>query len=173
MCRAIPLFFILAFFCSWAPSVWADHENIVIETFIEVGDPFPGQKSYHKIYWDRGRQEYRTGTTDIHYRGKTYKVKSKGDDFKFTRNEQGVTVSGKTATGLTLGIGPFINYSFAFSGGPNGARVKGCHDGYPSYRIYDNGKLIYYHRHNSTKVWKLFGKCDVRVNRSYTYPSLH
>ena len=77
---------------------------------------------------------------------------------------------GQPRPGLTGGIGPFIDYSFEFTGAPNNARVTGCHDGYPSYRIYENGRLIYYYKHKPWRQGKLLGNCDRKVELGYTYP---
>lgn len=166
----------------WAEEqIWSDQNHIVVETLIEKDDWFPGVKSYHKVYWITQKQEYKTGTTNISVGGKTYEVKSSGDDFGFKRGApgEGLTIYGKTATGLTLGIGPFINYKFSFrSQMPEvvnqsiksiKATVTGCHDGFPSYRIYVNNKLIYYHKHELTKIWKLWDNCGVTVSQAFVY----
>ena len=150
----------------------ASHDYVEVVVSIESGDFFSGNKVTHRVYWKKSEQEYTTGTTDIPFGGNTIRVRSKGDDFNFQLDDEGLVVKGKTASGLTGGLGPFINYEFRFTGGPDGAYVSGCHDGYPSYAIYDNGKLVYTYKHKSLRLWKLFGKCDTQVRVSYTYPRL-
>ena len=113
-----------------------------------------------------------TGTTDFTiWEGKTIKLKGTGT-YSFKRNGSGVRVKGEAVSGFH--VGPRINYNFLFSGGSKNAKVTGCHDGYPSYKIWVNGQLIYYHKHKPTNLVKLFGSCDIKVNMpSYTYPNLH
>ena len=159
------------------PTVWANHPYILILVSIEEDKLFKGDKVCHKVYWEQKRHDYKTGTTDIF--GK--KLRSTGDDFSFTSDGgevKNVEISGKTQSGIarwTGGILPFINYSFEFTGAPNNAKVTGEHDGYPSYRIYENGRLIYYYKHKpsswiSPQQLKLFGTSDRRVKLGYTYP---
>lgn len=112
-----------------------------------------------------------TGTTDITFPGGfTYKIQSIRNDFYSWRNKKGVFMKGSTKSGITLGIGPGIDYKFQFTGKPNKTRILGCHDGYPSYKIYINGKLVYYFKHKNYRLLRLFGKCDVNVDSIVSYP---
>ena len=148
-----------------------ENSNIAVVTAIEKNDPFTGQKSKHIFWWKQGKQSFYTGTTDITFPGgKIYKVKSVRNNFESWRNSDGVFLKGSTKSGITAGLGPGIDYRFRFTGGPTSARVTGCHDGYPSYKIYDNNKLIYYYQHRKYNLIKLFGSCDIKVDVRYTYP---
>ena len=147
-----------------------NHSNIRVVTIIE-GDPFSGIKSEHMYHWKRRKQSVMTGTTDIRFPGGfTYKFESVRNNFRSWRNKEGVFMRGSTKSGITFGVGPGIDYSFRFTGRPNNARISGCHDGYPSYKVYINGKIVYYFKHKKYRLLNLFGKCDVKVDSKISFP---
>lgn len=175
-----------------ATSAKADHDSIEIVVTIEGDSAFCGEKIRHKVEWGKkNSQHVETGTTCIVPRTKkddceyecVLRLKSVRDDFNvYWLGKKELVVKGKTASAATLGMGPFINYEFHFIGGPTGAYLSGCHDGFPSYRVYSNKKLIYEYTHKGRnfldlKFWKAFsklaGRCDVKIGQGYTYPSLH
>ena len=153
-------------------SVLADNRsNIRVVTEIEDELIFSGIKSEHSYHWKLHKHSVVTGTTDISFPGGfTYKIQSVRNNFRSWRNKEGVFMKGSTKSGMTFGVGPGIDYSFRFTGRPNNTRISGCHDGYPSYKIYINGKLVYYFKHKSIRVLKLFGKCDVKVDSRVSFP---
>lgn len=149
----------------------AGHDYVLIETYIEGSDPFKGKKTSQKIFWVKEKSDNWAGTTDLTiWKGKKISLQGSGE-YSFKRDNNGLRVTGEAISGL--GIGPRINYTFLFVGKQKKARVMGCHDGYPSYKIWFNGKLIYYHKHKPTNLIKLFGNCDIKVDRPFTFPSLH
>ena len=152
---------------------WADHDYILIETFIENPDPFPGRKTSQKAIWKQGKHSHWTGTTDFTFwNGKVVKLQGSGKyHFEWDEEPDVVYMDGEAVSGF--GVGPRINYKFVFTVGPENIRIRGCHDGYPSYRISVNGEKIYTHKHKSIDLIKLFGECDTQVNESYPYPNLH
>lgn len=145
---------------------------IVVVTEIEGNDPFKGIKSVHEFFWSENRSDFRTGTTDLKFPrldGKGFhviKLDSVRDSFRAYRNMEGVFMEGSTASGVR--VLPGINYQFHFTGNSKRTRVKGCHDGYPSYKIYENGQLVYEFNADPIRVLKLFGSCDIKVDRTYT-----
>ena len=144
---------------------------LTIETRIDPSDPQAGMKSKHRISLNLRsktiRQHFETGTTKI-FEKTLYSIR---DNFKNkvvkwyrTADHRAVrlSVSGHTASGVR--VLPGIDYKFTVTIVDTGqVAIDGCHDGYPSYLIKIGGTTVYHHRHKPTRLYKLFGKCDVNV----------
>ena len=141
--------------------------KIEIETAIRDlswGSFQAGQKSLHTILVDLTNQKiessYKTGHTEI----LGWSVNSIRDgfnigDMKFFLKGVLFKAGGQTASGV--GFMPNINYKFGFFVSPTHILINGSHDGYPSYSVTVNGKLIY----DYVQGWlgQLFGESDIDV----------
>jgi hypothetical protein len=111
-------------------------------------------------------QKYVTGKTNIG----PVSLGSLRDDFRLIsprvqpRVSASFSVIGQTASGVA--IMPNINYQldFVISLSPKLVKIKGSHDGYPSYNVSVNGRTVY--DYVQGHLGELFGKSDVAVLRN-------
>lgn len=141
--------------------------QVVIETRIEEKDPFAGMKTRQviQINFDANTviSSYETGTTNF-FDIKLNSVRDNFgiDDAVFSGDQATFTAFGTTASGV-MAV-PDIDYKLQFVVNKSGSvTVKGCHDGYPSYRVNANGTSIYSHEHKSIDLLSLFGTCDIKI----------
>lgn len=154
----------------------AETLEIAIRTVIEKPDCQSGMKSTHTITIDSNTRvvdngQNATGTTNI----LGCDFGSINDSFKTTGHYQTedsfkFVAVGKTATIVSLGIGPSIDYEFTFNVNTKNQTVtiSGAHDGYPTYYVEVNGKNIY--KFHQTSITKLAAPLDVQVSpKTVTY----
>lgn len=154
----------------YAPLVKSNTVDIVIRTAIEKPDCQSGMKSIHTIKVNLDTREvqdenYITGTTNI----LGCDFGSVNDNFKTfghfqTEDRVKFTATGSTATIVTLGLGPSIDYQFTFDVNVKNKTVtfSGAHDGYPTYYVMINNSTKY--QFNQTQISKLADPLDVTVN---------
>jgi len=158
------ILFMLFFFMG--EIAYAQEHKIIIETRILSPDPQPGMKSKHTIIVDfinnSVKDKFETGTTEVF--GIT--LSSARDNFavdaiQFAGENVSFTVKGSTASGIL--ISPDIDYKFEFvvNKDTGVTSVKGCHDAYPAYSIFNDVAKIYEFKHRSVDLLSLFGSCDV------------
>lgn len=175
------LMFLLLASLPWSHSASAhtvslNQVAITIETRIDPPDPQAGMKSVHKIIVNFNseslQEQFSTGTTTIF--GTTFssiRNNFRSQAVKWDRKNRGsghrvvtLSISGHTASGVR--VLPGIDYRFSIHlTDSREIRIDGCHDGYPSYSIKVDGSQKYYHKHKPTRLYKLFGRCDVKVLR--------
>jgi len=147
----------------------AENLSIEIRTAIEEPDCQAGMKSTHTIKVDTKTRnvddgQYSTGTTNI----MGCDFGSINDSFKIVGHYQTAEsfrfkAVGKTATIVTLGLGPSIDYEFTFEVNTKDKTVtlSGDHDGYPTFYVKINDKLIY--NFDQTSLTKLAEPLDIKV----------
>lgn len=162
--------------------------RLIIETRIMDTDPFSGMKSKQiiEINYKKSTKEFsfksifETGSTEFF----GIKLNSVRDNFILSnatyskeKREISFDIKGSTASGIR--VAPDINYKFSFvykgSGKTDSWFVKGCHDGYPAYKIsFINERKnittdIYDFKHKSFDLLKLIGSCDININIEKKY----
>lgn len=147
----------------------AENLSIEIRTAIEEPDCQAGMKSTHTIKVNTKTRnvddgQYSTGTTNI----MGCDFGSVNDSFKIvghfqTEESFKFKAIGTTATVVTLGLGPSIDYEFTFEVNTKDETVtlSGDHDGYPTYYVKVNDKLIY--KFDQTSLAKLAEPLDIKV----------
>lgn len=141
--------------------------QIVVETAILKFDPQPGMKTRQVLQVDFDRRHvigtYETGTTEFF--GVNLEAVRKNfvvEEVDFSDGKATFKVTGQAASGVSAL--PDIDYKFKMTVWPDGtAIVRGCHDGYPSYRVTVEGKEQYFFGHEPMGQFKLLGHCDVRL----------
>ncbi|UCI23972.1 hypothetical protein [Mesorhizobium sp. B2-8-5] len=83
------------------------------------------------------------------------------DNVAISKTAAGFDAVGQTASGV--GFMPNIDYKFAITVDVSSREVvfSGCHDGYPSYKIFVNGNVVY--DFDQELLVALFGSCDTKV----------
>lgn len=160
-------------------SKYANAQEYFVEiiTRIDDGDPVPGMKSSHRIAVDFKTRTLRR----VHVKtGTTYGIPSTRN--KFSENIVGwdacgrggvptdcvkIQLKGSTASGVR--VIPNIDYDLSVYVTHDGlAAIRGCHDGYPTYLVRINERVLYHFKHQPWEIWRLsnfFGKdCHVRAN---------
>ena len=147
--------------------------QVSIETEILPFDTQSGLKSKQTLSIDFNRKsitpKFETGVTNFNIPGVTdtdiLKLRSVRDNFNvrnvsFSKDKVSFIATGETASGIRLL--PNINYNFEFTIWKDGRSiVRGCHDGYPAYRIMISGEERYFYEHAPKDVVKLIGECDI------------
>ncbi len=139
--------------------------RVVIESRILEPDPQAGVKVRHLLEVDFDRQNiedfYETGTTDFF----GVDLDSVRDNFTvlkihFSGDVAWFEVRGETASGVA--VLPNVNYRLNFEVARSGeAKISGCHDGYPAYRIVVDGVEQYAYQHQPLDLLSLLGECDI------------
>ncbi|MER9473669.1 hypothetical protein [Mesorhizobium sp. M0520] len=159
-----------AFIVAWmlsAPVQAQSPVTVVVETEILKSDPLPGIKTQQTVQVDFARktisQDFKTGKTDL---GIT-QLDSIRNDFKiedvvFASGKATFMLKGQAASGV--GFLPDIDYRFNVTLWPDGhSIIRGCHDGYPAYRVKVAGRQEYFFPHGEFELSKLLGTCDIRL----------
>jgi hypothetical protein len=159
-----------AFIVAWmlsAPVQAQSPVTVVVETEILKSDPLPGIKTQQTVQVDFARktisQDFKTGKSDL---GIT-QLDSIRNDFKiedvvFASGKATFTLKGQAASGV--GFLPDIDYRFNVTLWPDGhSIIRGCHDGYPAYRVKVAERQEYFFPHGELELSKLLGTCDIRL----------
>ncbi|KXF82977.1 hypothetical protein [Enterovibrio coralii] len=143
--------------------------SIEIRTAIEQPDCQAGTKSTQTIVVNTKTRtindsQHSTGTTNI----LGCEFGSINDSFKTVGHYQTVDsikfeAVGTTATIVTLGIGPSIDYAFSFYVDTKNETVTlaGEHDGYPTYYVNINNKPVY--KFDQTTITSLADPMEIKV----------
>ncbi len=159
-----------AFAAAWllsAPVQAQSPVTVVVETEILKTDPSPGLKTQQTVQVDFARkmvsQDFKTGKTDLGITQlESIRNDFKIDDVTFAGGRATFTLSGQAASGV--GFLPDIDYRFNVTLWPDGhSIIRGCHDGYPAYRIKVAGRQEYFFPHGEFELSKLLGTCDIRL----------
>lgn len=156
-----------------APVAWAQVFTIEIITEIREVSRFTfqvGEKSRQRIVVDFSN----SSITSVFDTGKTtimgFDFDSIRNDFrifdqKFNADKAVVTAKGQTAS--RAAILPDIDYQFTIviDKAASKASISGCHNEYPSYTIFVNGKKQYDRVQTGTAFVGLIGKCDVLISK--------
>ena len=152
----------------------ADAAEHVVEviTRIDPGDPVPGMKSKHKIAVDFKKKTLHRVQVET---GTTIGISSTRDKFSeivmgwnacgrggVPSNCVKLQLKGQTASGVR--VIPNIDYNFSIYVTHDGlSAIRGCHDGYPTYLVKVNGKVLYHFKHKPIRILKLWGDCDINA----------
>ena len=148
--------------------------QVVIESAILEPDFQPGMKSRHVVQVDFAGQKVidvaETGVTELlGTQWNSIRDNFRVLDVSFNGDKASFVAKGETASAVQFL--PNINYTFQITVWRDGtAVIRGCHDGYPGYRVTVEGEDQYFFAHEPKDLVRLVGECDIRLTEHVNGP---